>query len=205
MLTRAWCAVRAAGPSIHTGLVANADQRLHATSAALLTCCAVVPVLCAHSLQGHPPMVGWVRELTQKLHKPATLPPSPVGFDVTMAPGASAALDALVSEGWVHRGLRGGACNGRLVAYCASHDWLGVQCSQPDTSCSATAMFARALGDSRCSLLLQQATSNSNTHLARTLQLTGISHSVLVCPISAAQTSACCVAANLRVFRLVCC
>lgn len=41
-------------------------------------------------------MVAWVKDLTLKLHTPATLPPSPVGFDVTMAPGASAALDALV-------------------------------------------------------------------------------------------------------------
>lgn len=32
-----------------------------------------------------------------RLHQPATLQPSPVGFEVTMAPGSSAALDALVS------------------------------------------------------------------------------------------------------------
>jgi hypothetical protein len=49
-------------------------------------------------LQGYTPLQTWAHDLMLKLHKPATLPPSAVGFDVTIAPGASAALDALVSE-----------------------------------------------------------------------------------------------------------
>lgn len=46
--------------------------------------------------QGYQPLQSWAYDLMLQLHKPATLPPSPVGFDVTIAPGASAALDALV-------------------------------------------------------------------------------------------------------------
>lgn len=48
-------------------------------------------------LQGYAPLQLWAKDLMLKLHKPATLDPSPVGFEVTIAPGASAALDALVS------------------------------------------------------------------------------------------------------------
>lgn len=54
------------------------------------------PLFCCS--QGYGPLQAWAQELTVRLHKPVTqAPSSPVGFDVTIAPGASAALDALVS------------------------------------------------------------------------------------------------------------
>lgn len=53
-------------------------------------------------LQGYGPLQSWAYQLMLQLHHPASLPPSPVGFDVTIAPGASAALDALVSAMTCH-------------------------------------------------------------------------------------------------------
>jgi hypothetical protein len=59
--------------------------------------------------QGYPPLQAWAHELVCRLHRPATLQPAAAaaaaaasgggsyGLDVVITPGASAALDALVS------------------------------------------------------------------------------------------------------------
>jgi DNA-binding transcriptional MocR family regulator len=61
-------------------------------------------------LQGYGPLVAWARDMVTSLHKPATLQQhtagipqqpnpqqvEPVGMDVVITPGASAALDSLV-------------------------------------------------------------------------------------------------------------
>jgi hypothetical protein len=61
-------------------------------------------------LQGYGPLQSWIHELMLQLHKPATLPPSPAGFDVTIAPGASAVLDALVRVSHSNRAVNSISC-----------------------------------------------------------------------------------------------
>lgn len=67
---------------------------------------------CTHTtfLQGYGPLQSWIYELMLQLHKPTTLPPSPAGFDVTIAPGASAVLDALVGGSRSNRAVYSSPC-----------------------------------------------------------------------------------------------
>jgi DNA-binding transcriptional MocR family regulator len=85
------------------------------SKAAFASCCCLLYLLLLLLLlrQGYPPLQSWARDIVCELHQPATLRSSsnsnnatstaqqqqqqqqPIGLDVAITPGASAALDAL--------------------------------------------------------------------------------------------------------------